>query len=101
MHQVFKNILCAVSVSVVMMGAFSLSAHAQEETGTAGSSLGKRKWKNIRILRHTAVQELWKGGYIIKIMVSGGISTVTEAGRLPHGEGLMAAGIILTVKAIG
>lgn len=41
MHQIFKNILCAVSVSVVMMGAFSLSAHAQEEVGTAGSSLGK------------------------------------------------------------
>ena len=56
MHQIFKNILCAVSVSVVMMGAFSLSAHAQEEVGTAGS--WERKRKNIRILRHTAVQEL-------------------------------------------
>lgn len=41
MHQIFKNILCAVSVSVVMMGAFGLSVHAQEEVGTAGSTLGK------------------------------------------------------------
>lgn len=41
MHHIFRNILCAVSVSVVMMGAFSLSVHAQEEAGTAGSTLGK------------------------------------------------------------
>lgn len=41
MHQIFKNILCAVSVSVVMMGVFGLSVHAQEEVGTAGSTLGK------------------------------------------------------------
>lgn len=90
-----KRIIVAV-VFTFMAGTMSIPAHAEAETNTAGSTMGKETTAEDGIATYANVQEGWKQDSRV-----GGINTAMGHIRSQPGVRLRENGTISTVTAIG